>query len=214
MKTEKLGGAALIVGSVGFIATMALHPTAGGHENLVRGASLAIGVHALAIASVCVQSFGFLRFARSMRLGRPHVDIGLVAYLFAAVFVALAATVSGILGPALASRTVDAAPEELAVWDVVFSYNFLLNAALTQVFIALASTAMLIWSVTMLQISRTCTYLGIAGIVVGAMSLLALFSGHIHNNVHDVGLFVLGLSLWTIALGVLLCRSDGARTTE
>ncbi len=46
-------------------------------------------------------------------------------------------------------------------------------------------------------------------IAVGVVSLAAFLSGHIHNNVHDVGMFVFGLSAWTLALGVILRRSAG-----
>ena len=141
MKPDRLTGAALIAGSVGFIVTMALHPTGGGHEKIIREASMTIGVHALAIFSVGVQMFGFLRLSRTMRPDRPYADAGLVAFAIAAVSASLAAMVSGILGPALAVRSVDADPTELAVWRVVFTYNFRLNAALTQVFIAAAIPA-------------------------------------------------------------------------
>lgn len=202
MKSDRSAGAALIAGSIGFIVTMGLHPSGdmGGHAHLT------VGVHALAIASLFVQAYGFLRFVMVARLERQHVDAGFVVFAVAALFGSLAATVSGILSPALAERLASAPTEEQTYWHVVLTYNFQLNAALTQVFIAAASVAMIIWSTNLFRISRSWTALGAAGIVVGTISLLALFSGHIRNNVHDVGLFVLGFSAWTITLGVFLCR--------
>ena len=207
MKPNRTAGAALIASSIGMVVTMAIHPTGGDHEKLAREAGLAIGVHALAIVCVWLQAFGFLGFTRMMRPKHLHADAGLVAFAIAAVCGILAAVVSGILGPALHERAAAADPAEHAVWEVVISYNFRLNAALTQVFIAANSIAVAIWSLSALRISRGWSYLGTAGIVIGVAALFSLFTGRIHNNVHDVGLFVTAISAWTIALGVLLCRS-------
>lgn len=208
MKPNRTAGAAIIVGSIGFVVTMAIHPTGGDHEKLAREARLAVGAHTLAIVCVWLQAYGFLGFTRLMRSRRFLAEAGFVAFAIAAVCGILATTVSGILGPALHERAAAADPAEHAVWRVVFSYNFRLNAALTQVFIAAVSVAVTIWSLTVLRISRGWTGLGAAGIVIGIVALFVLFTGHIRNNVHDVGIFVVAISAWTIALGVLLCKSN------
>lgn len=208
MKPNRLAGAALIVSSIGLIVTMAIHPTGGGHEKIAREARLATGVHAFAIACVWLQACGFLGFTRMMRPKLAFADAGLVAFAIAAVCGMLAATVSGILSPVLHERAAAADPADHALWEVVFSYNFRLNSALTQVFIGAISVAVAIWSLAALRISRGWTYLGAAGIVIGVAALFTLFTGRIRNNVHDVGLFVLATSAWSIALGALLFRLD------
>lgn len=205
MRSDRLAGAALIAGSIGFVLTMAVHPTGGGHQKIIREAALTIGVHILAIVAVCVQAFGLLRLTVAVRPARPYADAAFVAFAFAAVFAALAATVSGILGPALAQRAVGADPEELPAWHVVFTYNFRLNAALTQVFIGAAAAAMLTWSLAMFRIATRWNYVAGAGVALGALSLLALLTGQIRNTVHHVGLFVLCFAAWSIAVGALMC---------
>ena len=209
MKADKTAGLVLIVGSVGYIVTMAFHPSGGGVEKIVGNARLGIGIHTLGIFSIGLMVLGFLRFARAMGPDRLHADAGFVAYLFAAAAATLAAIGNGIVTPALAERALGAEPVQEAIWNLIFTYNFQLDTALTKVFIVGTLTATLIWSLGMLQIGGGSSWLGGVGIAVGAVSLLAFFSGHIHNNVHDVGMFVFGLSAWTVALGVSLCRSAG-----
>lgn len=213
MKTDKVAGLILIVGSVGFVATMAIHPTGGSLEKIIQQARLNIGAHALAITSMGLLLAGFLRLARALRPERPWADIGLVAFAFAAGAGTLDAICNSLVIQALAERTAAADSDAKPMWRAILLYNHLLSAALTQVLIAAAALSVLVWSLSLLRVGQSWTILGTAGLAVGLVSLFMLFSGRIRNNVHDFGLFVLGWAAWIIVLGAFLCRSKAARDT-
>ena len=197
MKPDKLAGLTLIVGSLGCVVTMGIHPSGGSPEEIAREAHLNIVTHALAIISLGVLGFGFLRLTRTKRPERPYAIASLVVFSIAMLSVVLGATVGSILGPAHVQRVM---PIDLG--------EYLISRA---VFIAAISTVPLVWSLAMLRIGRSWTYLATAGILFGIVSLLGLCSGHLRTNVHDVGLVVLGFAIWTTVFGVLLCRPRGTR---
>jgi len=209
MKTNKTAGVALILGAVGSIVTMAFHPRGGGLDTILRQASLNIGVHTLAVASLTVMIFGFLRLSRTQGPQQPQADLGFVAFVIGAGAAILAAIHNGFVTPILARQASDTDPAEMAAWNVVFDFNHHVGEVMTKVFIVATSTAIFLWSMGMVRIGTGWRSLGAAGIGIGAAGLIALFTGHIRDNVHDVGLFILCIAAWIAVLGVLLCRSGG-----
>ncbi len=205
MQRDRLTAAGLILGCAGFIVTMAIHPTGGGYEKIIRQAPVTIAAHALAIASLGVMAAAFARFTRAAR--NAGADAGMAAFAIAAIGGGLAATVSGLLGPMLAERAIDADPSEASAWRVVFGYNFRLNAALTQVFIVGAAAAVLLCSAGLVRLRGGWRAVGVAGVVIGGAGLIAQLGGFIRHSLHDLTLFVLGFSLWTIALAILIWRA-------
>jgi len=206
MKQNKVAGLALILGALGLLATMAVHPTGGSMEKIARQARLNTAVHALAIGWAAVLTFGFVRLSRAIGSDRPSADAGLVAFIFAIAAGTLAPILNGSVIQGVADRALAADAAAQPAWHALASYNHLLSAALAQVLIAGASAAMLLWSMGLLRIGRSWTYLGVAGVAIGLLSLLALFAGRMRHNIHDFLLWVLGLTGWTTALGILLCR--------
>ena len=83
MKDGRIGGVALVAGALGFLVTMALHPT--GHDLVEpgafeRGALLAGWVHALAIASLPISFLGLSALARRAGGGAGTAELALVAW--------------------------------------------------------------------------------------------------------------------------------------
>ena len=84
MKRDAVSGAALIVGTVSGLVTMALHPS--GHQLMAdydRIAPLAVAVHVLALAGMPITFLGALGLTR--RLSSETATAALVAYGFATV---------------------------------------------------------------------------------------------------------------------------------
>lgn len=207
MRHDRIAGIALIIGSLAGVITMALHPTGGSPERVMKIATIAFGVHVLAIIGVWIQAVGFLRFSLALRPGRPLVDAGLVAFLLALVTVTLAAIASGMMSVELAERALDAEPAEQPIWRVAMVCNFLVNGIMAQIYIVAFSVSVLFWSLSLLRISTAWKILGGAGVLVSGAGLVAQISGHLQHNVHDFGLYVFATAAWTIALGALLCLS-------
>jgi hypothetical protein len=197
MTRDKSGGIALIAGAVGFIITMALHPT--GRELLAPGrlapvSRMVVGVHALALVSLPIAFFGTLILSR-----RLDAVGALIAYAFASVAVMNAAIFSGLLAPAIASRMSDS-----DTWRVAFSYNGMLNQAFAFVYVVASSAAIILWSIAILRRRTLPRGIGIAGCVLGPLILVVLFTHLIGLDVHGFGAIALGQSLWFIASGIAL----------
>ncbi len=204
MNQDRVAGWAMIAGSLGCVLTMVMHPTCGSLEKIIREGRLATGVHALAIVSLCVQVFGVIRLPRAASGQRGWIELGVVAFTFAAICGALAAVLSGILGPTVAARTV-AAQDQTALRTALLT-SHLLNEALSRVFIAGSAAAIGILSVGLVRWPGGWRILASVGLLLAAASLWALLAGRISNNVHDVGMSVFAMAAWIVGLGAMMCR--------
>ena len=120
MKQNSIAGAALIAGVLGFVLTMAFHPTgsdfAGGSEALARATHRAVGSHGLALVSIPVTLFGFLGLSRWLGLQRAPVSAALILYAISAAALLCAALFSGFVAPDLIRKASGAeAADPLAV---------------------------------------------------------------------------------------------------
>ena len=134
MKQDRISGIAIIVGSLMGVATMALHPV-GGHlrtdiEYLSRIASVAFAVHALGLASIAVQAFGFLGFHRALGSGDARAQAGLVAFVVAWIAVFGAALAGGILTSEMIRHYPGLDASEQTAMHAIWDYNFMVNQAL------------------------------------------------------------------------------------
>jgi hypothetical protein len=72
--------------------------------------------------------------------------------------------------------------------------------------VAASSVAVVLWSASFLKDRAFSGALAIYGLVLGPLTVLALFSGHLRLNVHGFGMVMLGQALWFIAAAVRLFR--------
>jgi hypothetical protein len=211
MTDDRLSGLALIAGSGGMIITMSLHPT--GHvaadqvESMIH---MLIAVHALALACVPVQFLG--AWGLSRRVASPnHLAVtGLVLYTFALLAVINAAVADGLVMPSLLRQIVASAglPQAIDGWRMMSRYNFYVNQAYAQVFVAASSVAIVLWSASTWRSRELAPGLAIYGCILGPVTLLALFSGRVNLDAHGFGLVVFGQAGWFIVAGALLWLHD------
>jgi len=158
---------------------MALHPT--------TVTPLSVGVHALALACLPVAFFGALILSQRLdALG------ALVTYGFAVVAVMNAAVYSGLVAPKVVGQLPD-----------LFRYTWYQNQAFALVYVMASCVAIVLWSVAMLKGARA---IGIAGLVLGPLIIIALLSHLIGLDVHGFGAIAFTESAWFIACGVWLLR--------
>jgi hypothetical protein len=211
MTDNRLSGVALIAGSVGSIITMSLHPSGqiapAQMEAMIR---MLIGVHALALTMVPVLFLGAWGLSRrGARIDRMDMA-GLVLYTFALLAIANAAVADGLVTPNILRQMVASAGAPAAIdgWRMVSRYNFYVNQGYAQVFVAASSVAIGLWSIAMLRKRDLSQGLGIYGCILGAATLLALFSGHLRLDTHGFGAVMFAQAAWFILAGTLLWRSE------
>jgi hypothetical protein len=193
---------------------MSLHPR--GH---VAAAQLEptihrlIAVHALALACVPLLFLGAWGLSGRMAWHRFGLA-GLVLYTFGLLAIMNAAVADGLVAPNLFRQTVASAGSQPAIdaWRMMSRYNFFVNQAYAQVFTVASALAIVLWSVSAWRSRGLSRGLGIYGFLLGLVTMVALFSGHLHLDAHGFGMVVFGQAAWFIAAGIMLwqVRSQAA----
>jgi hypothetical protein len=204
MRRETLGGWCMIAGAVMGLTTMAFHPTGGGH------AALALAVHALAIAATPIAFYGGWVLTRRLSAEGALSELALAFYGLSAVATLLATAASGFLASDLIARVAASQDEARAAAAAVLHYNGASNQAYAKVLVAASSIAIGLWSMEIVRTRLMRRAAGILGCVVAAVTLLALFSGHLTLDVHGFGAVVLLQSIWLITVGTELRRGASA----
>src|SRR5216684_3500336 len=150
MKDNRMGGVALIVGTIGGVITLLIHPS--GHDlfapdQFAHTAYLLVVAHALAIVSVAALFLGGLAIARHLASPDRLAIAALVVFGFACAAVMSSATVDGFVGPAVL-RKVIFEPPQASDQCVLLAYNDLLNQAFAEIFVVAWAMAIVLWSVS------------------------------------------------------------------
>jgi hypothetical protein len=116
----------------------------------------------------------------------------------------------GLVTPSLLRQIVAAAGEPSAIdgWRMMSCYNFYVNQAYAQVFVAASSVAMVLWSASTWRSRELGHGLGVYGCILGPATLLALFSGHLNLDAHGFGIVIFAQASWFIVAGALLWRRE------
>ena len=214
--SDRWGAGALILGSIAYIALMAVHPNHVGAPVLGH-LSLSALVHGTALFINPILAFGFVTLAMRLGLDRPLPLLGLSFYLFAAILMTLAGTMSGLIIPEIMQAGRDP-PRMFAMaaedpetrrmlLQTLASYTVWLNRAFAQVYVALFSIAMLLWSLAWPARAFTDWIVRILGFVLGLAVLGWQLSGHLTMEAQHGALVVtLAHSLWTMLAASLLLR--------
>jgi hypothetical protein len=214
MSMDRWGAAALILGSVAYIALMAVHPSHVGPPVLGH-LSLSALVHGTALFVLPILAFGFTMLAGRLGLDRPLPALGLSFYAFSAVTVMLAGTMSGLVIPEIVEAAHDpphGAPADALRGQLQWltNYTVWLNRSFAQVHVGLFSVAMILWSLAWPTRGIADWVVRILGLAVGAGILAWQIPGTLELEARHGALVVTLLhSLWTIMAASLLLRERG-----
>ena len=200
-------GIALIVGTLGYIATMALHPVSVAGLSpaaLAHELQVNVAVHALGLLSLPVVLFGFVGMSERVGWYRPSTQFAFIAYSLSVVAVMVAAVADGLVGPALIQKTFGESETVAQTMRAAFELNFQINQAFAKVFVVGASLAIIAWSYALSACGSFERKVAWYGWIVGLASIAALFSGHIQMSAHGFGAIVLLQAIWNTGVGVSL----------
>ena len=204
-------GIALIIGSVGGIITMAIHPTAGGLLTPAQIDRLALvsGVaHGIAIVSAVVLFLGACGLFKEIAAQDRIAFAGLITFALACIAIFVAATVSGFIVPATMKHMArDAA--NMHMWQVVIDGIFQINQAFAQIYSVAASTAVILWSISVLRNGGLGRSLAVYGCIISSLIIVGVGIGHLRLNVHGMAMVWLGQAIWFIVAGVQLWSTGG-----
>jgi hypothetical protein len=212
MTDDRVSGLALIAGSMAGIVTMSLHPT--GRDLFLPGqfatmTKMAVATHAVALISLPVMFLGTLGLSRRLSFDNRLVLAAIVTYGFATVAEMNAAVMSGLVNTSIARQIAGTVPESSGGWRLLFNYTGYLNQSFALVLVVASSAAIVLWSAAIVRGRVLARGVGIYGCILGPVTVIAVFSGHLRLDVHGFGLIVLGQALWFIIVGALLFRTSG-----
>ena len=214
MTDNRMSGAALIAGMIGFIITMAFHPTGhdlGSPEHAAFMMRLNVAVHSLALLCIPILFLGALGLTKFLNVPNRLALAGLVLFGFAEVAVMNAAAVSGLIVPGVFHH-MTAEPGLADTWRAVLQLCGHMNQAFALIFVVASSLAIVFWSAAILRGKLFSRSLGLYGCVLGPIMILVVAFGRLPLNVHGFGMITLVLAIWFIAAGVQLCQKKNEPT--
>jgi hypothetical protein len=211
VKDNRLGGIALIVGTVSGMITMSLHPVAGPHPitpaQFEKLATLMIGVHVLAIAGIPFSFLGALALTRRLDSPGRLAFAGLVVYGLGLVAVMIAPAISGLVGTEIIRHVIERGADA-EQWQTLMKYNFIINQAFAKIFVVASCSAIALWSLTIVRHRVLPVALGIFGLLLGPALVIAMITGGLSLDAHGFGLIIFSQAIWFIIAGILLLRSQ------
>jgi hypothetical protein len=214
MTDNRMSGAALIAGMIGFIITMAFHPTGhdlGSPEHAAFMMRLNVAVHSLALVCIPILFLGALGLTKFLNAPNRLAVAGLVLFGFAEVAVMNAATVSGLIVPGVFHH-MTAEPGLADTWRAVMQLCGHMNQAFALIFVVASALAIVLWSVAILRGKLFSRSLGLYGCILGPVLILVVVFGRLPLNVHAFGMITLVLAIWFIVAGVQLCQKKNEPT--
>lgn len=193
---------------------MALHPSGGDLDRILRIAPVLIGTHSLAIASLALAAIGFLGLTARLSGAVVPARAGMVSFALGAIAAMCAAVLNGLALPVFVQRHAGSDAATLEVVRLILGYNHALNASFARVFMAATAAAVLFWSIAIVTTRALPRWTGLVGGVAAVAALGMLLGGAIGVDVHDFSLFVFGYSAWTLLIGVQLFRQAPAPSRE
>jgi hypothetical protein len=206
MTDEGKGGVAILVATAAGLATMALHPLPQdlfGPGGPMHAARLGTFVHGLGIASAPLSFLGGLALFRRTDAPDRLSLAALVGYGFAMIAILIAAAVNGFVVTGLA---INGEP----IPRSVYQFAGLLNQAFAKIYVVASSTALLLWSLSILRGHRLPRGLALYGLVIAPLLIALVVSGSLRLDVHGFGLVVVVQAFWFTAAAILLLRAKAS----
>jgi len=88
-------------------------------------------------------------------------------------------------------------------------YNFLINQAFARIFVVASCSAVALWSLMIVKSRALPVAIGIYGLLLGPVIVIAMISDGLSLDVHGFGLVIFSQAIWFIVVGLLLLRSKG-----
>jgi hypothetical protein len=208
MTDNRMSGLALLAASAGLILTLSLHPagriTPAQIDQMVRKL---VAVHSLGLATLPLTFLGALGLSRVLASPNRLGIVGLVFYGFAAVAMLCGVVADGLVTPSLLRQMVAAAPGTSTsdAWRMIFKYNDYLDMAFVRVSMVASAAAIAVWSVAIVRSTTLPRGIGIYGLILGVITMLAVFSGRLNPEM-EIHIGVVGQCSWFLIVGMLLWR--------
>ncbi len=205
---ERNAGTSLIIGAILAVITMVLHPVGGDIDHLIKISTVIIASHTIALFSVPFLTFGFWGLSRRIGMDNTMSVLAFITSGLGMIAVMLAGAINGLVVPFFVDSLETATPEKLEMSRVVLSYGFSLNHAFDYIFIGAICEAFLLYSIAIFKNRIFPKWIAFLGIGLGLGFLIMLVSGFLLIDLHGFRIFIFGIVLWIISVGVMLRKKS------
>ena len=207
MTDNRKAAIALIVGSIGGVITMAIHPHAAGSltSPQVERLALVSGVaHTLALVSVLLLFLGSCGLHAYLADRERNSFAALVTFGFACVAVMIAGSISGYIIPSILRHMLRDAAENAHQWQIVTDAIFQCNQAFSRVYSIGTALAIALWSIAALRSHKWNAAISHYGWISSLVIIVGISVGHIRLNVHGMAVVVVAEVVWFVAVAIRL----------
>lgn len=190
MASPRAGALAIVIGVIASVALMAAHPTGVGTMQIGPW-DINVIVHAAALLATPLLAYG--AFALTRLINRPLAGLALAFYMFGSASILSAAIMSGLVMTQLveSAHTPGAARTGIDFQSLADLTHWQ-NQAYANVYVGLASVAVLMWAIAW----RSALLTRVLGVIVGAGTLVWMASGALVLNIHGMMAVTLGQAVW------------------
>ncbi len=203
----KSSGISLITGSFLIIATMGLHPSGGSIEYIIKINKSITATHAMAIFSLPILFFGFYGLTNKLidkykfaKLALCIIGFGLIAAMFAAL-------INGLTLPLFLGAYKNKVAENSDTLNLIIKYGFAINKPLDYIFIVATCLAISIYSILIVSSNKLPKWIGYVGVSIIIFAIVGLLIGFVFTNLIGFQLFIFGISIWFLTIGISLIKS-------
>ncbi|MDC8003416.1 hypothetical protein POV27_05100 [Aureisphaera galaxeae] len=207
-KIEKAAGLSLLIGAFLMFVTMALHPTGGNFEHLLKVRVMGTVVHSIALVSIPFTWIGFRGITSRLSDATFLSQVAYAFITFALIAVMFAAAANGLVLSGFIGYYADATPEVVETIKPILYYGSAFNHACDFIFIAGICISVLLWSIAILKTRAFPIWLGWLGLPLAIVALLLWAAGFIFVDLHGFRLFIFGTVVWIVCAGFLLMRTS------
>lgn len=213
MTDDRKSGYLLILGSLGGIVTMAIHPSGrivpAQVEHLATVSAIAHSLAMVSFLAVFLGSLG-LTVRLTRRDTQPNRDrlalAGLVVFGFGCLALLIATAVSGFIWPSIMRMAVADPAANLPEWTRLLRATFEFNQAFARIYSVAACFAITLWSVSALRHGGLRRGIAVYGCILPPMVALLIAVGHLRLNVHGMAAVVIVHTIWFVTAAFQIMR--------
>lgn len=208
MKTnfQKLAGYSLVISSVLMVLTMALHPSGGNLEHIIKISKVLIISHSIAIFSIPFVAFGFYGLSETLQTNSKISYLGFTFVDFSLVAIMQAGSINGLILPMYASKFHNETGQNLETIKLIINYGSKFNKAMDFIFIGGYLIAMFIWSVIIIQTSKLPRWIGFYGFGLIAFVIIGFLLQFDFISVWGFRIYIFGVVSWIISAGFFIIK--------
>ena len=218
MTDNRKSGIAIIVGSLGGVVTMAIHPHGSAGLTPDQANHLAVTsavAHSIAMVSFLLLFLGACGLTRHLTaFTQTSVSLSripfaaLVTFALACFAILISTTVSGFIVPNILRHMVNDVPTTQSEYRLIISSIFQFNQAFAKIYTVAASAAIALWSMAAVRSGGIGKGIATFGCIVAPLVILGVIIAHIRLDVHGMGAVVLAHSIWWIVVGAQLAAKQ------